>query len=88
MLLKTNATLPLKPAMPKILWASMAYNNTYVVVRMDKPSEQESIVHLAADGHILFEKTYNDIIDFFGQLNDKEVIVCNVPESKIDIINL
>lgn len=40
--------------MPKILCASAAYNGTFVVVRMDKPSQEESIVHFNKDGQILF----------------------------------
>ena len=46
---------------------------------MDRPGQEESIVHLDASGKILFERKYKDIIDVFAQLNDKEVIVLNVP---------
>ena len=88
MLLKDETTITLQPPMMKILCASVAYEGTFVLVRMDKPSQEESIVHLDKNGKILFERTYKDIIDFFGMMNDKEVIVLNVPESKIDIINL
>ena len=88
MLLRDKHTVKFKTPMPKILCCSTAYKNTYVFVRMDKPGEQQSLVHTDGDGKILFSKTYGDIIDFFGQINDKEVIICNVPESKLDIINL
>lgn len=74
--------------MLKILCASVACNNTFVVVRVDIPGKRESIVNFDANGEILFERTYNDIIGFFGMLRDDEVIVLNVPQNKIDIINL
>ena len=45
-------------------------------------------MHFDASGNILFEYTYNDLIASFGQMNDKEVIVLNVPHSKIDIVHL
>ena len=88
MLLRDKTTVKFQTAFPKILCASTAYKGTFVFVRMDKPGSEESIVHTDANGKILYERRYKDIIDFFGQINDKEVIVCNVPESKIDIINL
>ncbi len=75
--------------MPKILCASVAYSNTFVVVRMDKPCQKDnSIAHFDANGTILFEKTYNISINFFGMLREDEVIVLNVQQNKIDIINL
>jgi len=55
---------------------------------MDKPGEDESIVHIDAKGKVLWSHTYKDIINLFGMLNDKEVIVLDVPNSHIDIINL
>ena len=88
MLLKDETTIKLEPKMQKILWSSVAFNNTFVVVRIDKSSQEESIVHFDKNGKILFERKYKDIIDFFGQMNEKEVIVLNVPEQKIDIIDL
>lgn len=74
--------------MPKIFCCSSTFNRGVVVTRIDKPGKEESIVHLDTNGKILFEKKYNDIINYFGMVNDREVIVLNVPESKIDIINL
>ena len=88
MLLKQTYNLKLQQEVKKILCFSVAHNNTYVFVRMDAPGERESIVHVDADGKVLFSHTYKDIINFFGQLNEKEVIVFNVPKSQIDIINL
>ncbi len=87
-LVKEEIRALINPPMPKILCASVAYSNTFVVVRMDKPCQQESIVHFNVSGKILFEKTYNTTIDFFGMLREDEVIVLNVPQNKIDIINL
>ncbi len=58
------------------------------MVRMDKPSQVETIVHINAEGKILWEHSYNDIIDMFGMMTDREVIVLNVPESRIEILNL
>jgi len=55
---------------------------------MDKPGEDESIVHIDQNGKVLWSRTYKDIINLFGQMNDKEVIVLDVPNSNIDIINL
>lgn len=72
----------------KVLRLSTAFNNTFVMVRMDKPCQQESIVHFDAQGKILYEHTYDDVIDTFGQINYKEVIVLDIPKNKIDIINL
>ena len=88
MLLKEEITVRFDQPLAKVLCVSTAYNNTFVMVRMDKPCQEESIVHFDANGHTLYERKYNDIIDMFGQMNDKEVIVLNVPNSKIDIINL
>ena len=88
MLLQDSNKITLKPKMQKILCVSTAFHGTFVVARLDKPGEKESIVHLDKTGKILWEKTYDDIIDFFGMMNDKEVIVLNVKEQKIDIINL
>jgi len=88
MLLKDSKRIKLEKPALKILCLSIAYNNTFVMTRMDAPCKQESIVHFNADGKILYERKYEDIIDVFGQMNDKEVIVLNIPHSKIDIINL
>lgn len=38
----------------KILCFSAAYDNTFVFVRMDKPGEDESIVHVDSKGKILY----------------------------------
>ena len=67
---------------------SAAYNNTYVYSQVIKPGETESIVHVDADGSILWEYKYPDIINWFVMLNEREIVVMNVPESKIDILNL
>ena len=88
MLLKDVNTIKFGKAWPKILKSSTAFNGTFVFVRMDKPGVEESIVHLDGSGKELYVRKYNDIIDTFGMINEKEVIVLNVPESKIDIINL
>lgn len=88
MLLKDSHLINLEKVAPKVLCLSIAYNNTFVMVRLDKPCQEESIVHFNKEGKILYERKYNDIIDTFGQMNDKEIIVLNVPNSKIDIINL
>lgn len=88
MLLTEEKNISLKPPMNKILCSSVAYNSTAVLIRMDQPNQKETLVHLNDKGEILWERTYNDVIDVFVTMNDKEVIVLNVPESKIDIINL
>ena len=88
MLLKDVTTIPLKPPMQKILCVSSAFNKTFVLVRVDRPGQEESIVHLDQKGTILWEHQYKDIINFFGMINEKEVIVLNVPDSKIEILNL
>lgn len=88
MLLKEKTTVKFDKPLLKVLCVSAAYNNTFVMVRMDKPCQEESIVHFDASGKILFERKYDDIIDMFGQMNEKEVIVLNVRNSTIDIINL
>jgi len=88
MLLKEKKHIKFDKPLPKVLCVSAAFDNTLVMVRMDKPCQEESIVHFDASGKILYERKYNDIIDMFGQMNEKEVIVLDVPNSKIDIINL
>jgi hypothetical protein len=88
MLLKEKTTVKFDKPLPKVLCVSAAFNNTFVMVRMDKPCQEETIVHFDASGNILFERKYNDIIDMFGQMNEKEVIVLDVRASMIDIINL
>lgn len=45
-------------------------------------------MHVDAEGKVLFEHKYPDIINFFGMLNEREVIVMYVPDQHIDIINL
>jgi hypothetical protein len=88
MLLQDKTTIKFQTKIPKILCASTAYNGTFVLVRLDRPGAAESIVQYDANGKIVYERKYEDIIDFFAMMNDKEVIVLNVAESKIDIINL
>jgi hypothetical protein len=87
-LLRDITKITLEKTAQKILCLSASYDHTFVFVRIDKPSEVETIVHMDSKGKILWEHSYNTFIDFFGQMNDYEVIVCNVPESKIDILNL
>lgn len=55
---------------------------------MINPGADESIVHVDKYGQILFERKYDDIINFFGMLKDDEVIVMDVPNYHIDLINL
>lgn len=74
--------------MLKILCASVAYKNTFVVLRMDKSNQESTIVHLDKNGKILYERKYKDATDSFGMINEKEVIITNVSENRIDIINL
>lgn len=88
MLLKNYHKLVLKEQVIKILCFSTAYNNTYVFSRVINPGADESIVHVDAEGKVLFEKRYPDIINFFGMLNEREVILMYVPDRHIDIINL
>ncbi len=88
MLLKDQTHIKLKKNARKILCFSAAYDNTFVMVRVDHPGAQESIVHLNAAGQILYEHQYADIINFFGQVNDREVIVFDQPNNRIDIHNL
>jgi hypothetical protein len=88
MLLKSHHKLVLQNQVTKILCFSTAFNNTFVFSRVINPGADESIVHVDVDGKVLFEHKYPDIINFFGMLNEREVIVMYVPESHIDIINL
>lgn len=71
MLLKEEINVKFDKPLPKVLCVSAAFNNTFVMVRMDKPCQEESIVHFDANGTILYERRYNDIIDMFGQINEK-----------------
>ena len=88
MILNDVTNIVLDPPMLKILCLSCAYDKTFVCVRLDRPGYEESIVHFDSNGKILWQHQYPDCIDFFGMLNDREIIVLNVPKSKIDIINL
>ena len=88
MLLKQEHELKLKKVVPKILCFSSAYDGTYVFSQVDKPGESESIIHVDGAGNILFEHHYDDIINYFGMINEREVIVMDVPRNHIDIINL
>ena len=88
MLLKQTHELKLKRQSQKILCFSSAFNGTYVFSQVIKPGETESIVHVNGEGEILFEHKYEDIINDFGMINEREVIVMDVPKSHIDIINL
>jgi hypothetical protein len=83
-----KTTIKFAKKFPKILCASSAFNGTFVFVSVDVPGCKESIVHMDAQGKILYERNYEDIIDFFGMMKNDEVIVLNVLESKIHIINL
>lgn len=88
MILEEETKIELKPAMAKILCVSSAYHDTFVLVRVDKPCQQESIVHIDSKGNILWEQSYSDVIDFFAMPTEKEVIVLNVPNQTIDLLNL
>jgi len=88
MLLKHSQTLTLKEEVRKVLCFSVAYNNTFVFVKVSRPGESESLVHADSDGNVLFEFSYNSIINMFGMLSEREVIVLDVSSLKIDIFNL
>ena len=88
MLLKESTSIKLEKTAMKVLCISTAFKNTFVMVRMDEPCQIETIVHFNAEGKSLWEHSYNDIIDMFGMMNDREVIVLNVPESRIEVLNL
>jgi hypothetical protein len=53
-----------------------------------KPGEDEGIVHMDANGKFLFQHSYPHVINHFQMINEKEVIVLDVPNAHIDIINL
>jgi hypothetical protein len=53
-----------------------------------KPGEDEGIVHMDANGKFLFQHSYPHVINHFQMINEKEVIVLDVPNSRVDIINL
>ena len=88
MLVKESQELYFAKIVPKILCFSTAYNNTFVFLKVIVPGLTESIVHVDAAGSILWEYKYPDIINMFVMLDEREVVVMNVPESKIDILNL
>ena len=58
MLLKSQHKLVLKDTVSKILCFSTAFNNTYVFSKVIKPGADESIVHVDANGNVLFEHKY------------------------------
>ena len=87
-MLKDTMTLTLKEKVRKILCFSVAYNNTFVFVKVNKPGESQSLVHVDCDGIVLFQFAYDDIINQFGMLSEREFIVLDVPSNKIDIFNL
>ena len=66
---KTETTIKLKKQARKILCFSAAYNGTFVSVNVIQPGADESLVHYSADGDILYEHRYPDIINFFGMMN-------------------
>lgn len=71
MLLKQHHKLVLQEQVAKILCFSTAYNNTFVFSKVINPGADESIVHVDADGKVLFKKKYPDIINFFAMLNER-----------------
>lgn len=71
MLLKNITEVHLTAKFQKILCLSCAYDNTFVCVRVDRPGQEESIVHFDAQGKIKWEYQYKDIINTFGMLNDR-----------------
>lgn len=88
MLLKDSKILTLRDEVKKILRFSTAINNTYVMVTVEKPGEEESLIHLGQEGEVLFKKTYPDIINLFAMPTERDVIVLDVPNSRVAIYDL
>ena len=54
MLLKDEKKIPLSPPMHKILCASTAYEDSFVLLRLEGLGRQETIVHLNKEGTVLW----------------------------------
>jgi hypothetical protein len=48
----------------------------------------ERLVHVDKEGKTLWERDYVDSVDTFGMFNEREAIVLNVNEDKIEVIDL
>jgi hypothetical protein len=88
MLTSTPKKIQLQREIQKIICFSNAFNDTFVFSYVISPGREEGIIHMDAKGVFIFEHRYQDMINYFQMLSDREIIVLDVPNSHIDIINL
>lgn len=73
---------------PKILKISTVFNGFVYITTCNDPSDVEKLIHIDNQGNILNEWKFQDSLDTFAMFNEREVIVMNVHESKIQVIDL
>jgi hypothetical protein len=88
MIIRDTTNISLKTKIQKILCFSTARDATYLCLRVDTPGRKETILQLDSSGHALWEYSYNNPVNSFSMMNDKEFLVMNLPQQKIDIISL
>jgi len=74
MLLSRKYEVKLTKPYLKILYLSVAANNTFVFLAMYDVGK-DVLVHCSSSGQILHEYHFSGIVDTMGMLSDKEVIV-------------
>lgn len=68
MLLTNSVTVKMEKTYQKILNLYNAVGNTFVFLGM-RGHRQDCVVHVSADGKILFEHVFEKIMDSFGMMN-------------------
>lgn len=87
MILSSKYVVNMEKKYQKILYLYHAVNNTFVIMTMPGRAT-DNIVHMDANGKILFEFTFPKYIDSFGMINDYEAIVCETRLNRVTILNL
>jgi len=88
MLLSRKYEVKLTKPYLKILYLSVAANNTFVFLAMYDVGK-DVLVHCSSSGQILHEYHFSSgIVDTMGMLSDKEVIVLQPQRNKIKTFKL
>ncbi len=65
-----------------------AFDNTIVLLAIDRSGYGEFITHVTAGGKELFTHEAKDTINFITMINDHTVVYCEVEENKIMLVDL
>ena len=71
-----------------ILKVLPAFDNTFVIMAIDRPGYGEFITHVTAEGKELFIHEAKDTINVITMTNDSTVVYCEIKENKIILVDL